>query len=66
MSDEVKNPAGEVLWTVPEVANHFNCTTRTIYGWIESGRIESVKIYKLRRIRDSVVRELVSDGARAR
>ena len=64
MSDEIKNPTGEVLWRVTELANYINCTDRTIYGWIQSGKIPTVKVGKLRRIRESVVRELVKDDTR--
>ncbi len=64
MRKEANNPAGEVLWKVTELSHYLNCTDRTIYGWIQSGRIPTVKIGKLRRIRDSVVRELVKDDAR--
>ena len=65
MPEEIKNPAGEVLWKVTELSHYLNCTDRTIYGWIQSGRIPTVKIGKLRRIRESVVRELVKDDAGA-
>ncbi len=65
MAEEVRNPAGEVLWKVTELSTYLNCTDRTIYGWIRSGRIPTVKIGKLRRIRESVVRELVKDDTRA-
>ena len=66
MSKEINNPAGEILWRVSELANYLNCTDRTVYGWIQSGRIPTVKIGKLRRIHDSVVRELVKDDSMAR
>ena len=49
-------------YTIPEVADIFKVTTRTIHNWISEGRLPIIKIGKTVRISDEAVEALIDAG----
>lgn len=49
-------------YTIPEVADIFKVTTRTIHNWIAEGRLPIIKIGKTVRISDEAVKALMDAG----
>lgn len=51
-----------VCYTIPEVADIFKVTTRTIHNWIAEGRLPIIKIGKTVRISDEDIKALIDTG----
>ena len=49
-------------WTTKDAAAFLDIGERTIFRWIKSGRIRSIKIGAKLRIPDSVVRDIAERG----
>lgn len=49
------------LYKVPEVMEYLGMSRPTVYRYIRSGQLKSVKIGGLRRVTESALREFVND-----
>jgi excisionase family DNA binding protein len=45
-----------------EVAKYFSLSVKTIYGWIDTGRIDAVRIAGTLRIRNEAVRSIIKEA----
>jgi excisionase family DNA binding protein len=52
-------PENTKLWTVAEVADLLRVGTMTIYRWVNSGELKSVKIGRVIRVREKDLRDIL-------
>lgn len=51
-------------FTIEEIATRFKVTRQTVQNWIRTGKLESVKLGRARRILGTSVDKLVAEGRR--
>jgi excisionase family DNA binding protein len=55
----------EKFFTIEELAAHFKVTRQTIQNWIRTGKLESIKLGRSRRIPSSAVEKMVAESKQA-
>lgn len=50
------------MLSVKETADLFGVTKRTIFRWIKSGKMKSVKIGRTVRIKESEIKRVIGEG----
>lgn len=60
--DTMDNLPDKELFRVDEVASYFSLSVKTIYGWIDEGKIEAVKVGPSNTIR--IKREVIETMTR--
>lgn len=56
----------EKLYTVKELAILFNVDQHTIYVWIKEGRLKSIKIGRMVRVRESDLQVVIESSSKNR
>ena len=52
------------MLSVKETADLFGVTKRTVFRWIKSGKMKSVKIGRTVRIKESEIERVIKEGER--
>lgn len=52
------------MMTVKETADFFGVSPRTVFRWIKSGKLESVKIGGIVRIKGEEIERVINEGSK--
>ena len=52
------------MMTVKETADFFGVSPRTVFRWIKSGKLESVKIGGVVRIKKNEIERVINEGSK--
>ena len=66
MSNHTRLDANDRLLSPAQVADRLSLTDRTVYNWMRSGKLPSIKLgHKVVRIRQSSLDQLLAEGSRS-